>query len=170
MQFHFEIVNTKFGKFYILDSQQGLHFILKKNDKRIKPLTKNYNPIKGLFNKNITKVFQNNTLGNKTPLKVKIKFLECSEFQKIVWQELLKINYGRTISYSGVANLISYPKAVRAVASAVGKNPISIIVPCHRVIRKNGLIGGYAWGIKMKKALLDVEVLGMADSIYRGGK
>ena len=170
MQFHFEIANSKFGKFYILDSQQGLHYILKKNDKKIKSLTKNYNPIKGLFNKNIIKVFQSNTLGNKTTLKVKIKFLECSEFQKIVWKELLKINYGRTISYSGVANLISYPKAVRAVASAVGKNPISIIVPCHRVIRKNGSIGGYAWGVKMKKELLDVEVVGMADSIYRGGK
>ena len=158
MQFHFEIANSKFGKFYILDSQQGLHFILKKNDKKIKSLTKNYNPIKGLFNKNITKVFQSNTLGNKTTLKVKIKFLECSEFQKIVWKELLKINHGRTISYSEVANLILYPKAVRAVASAVGKNPISIIVPCHRVIRKNGLIGDYAWGVKMKRALLDVEV------------
>ena len=158
MQFHFEIVNSKFGKFYILDSQHGLHFILKNNDKRIKSLTKNYNPIKGLFNKNITKIFQSNALGNKTALKFKIKFLECSGFQKIVWKELLKINHGRTISYSEVANLISYPKAVRAVASAVGKNPISIIVPCHRVIRKNGAIGDYAWGVKMKRALLDVEV------------
>ncbi len=170
MQFHFEIVNSKFGKFYILDSRQGLHFILKNNDKRINPLIKNYNPIKGLFNKNIIKVFQSNALGNKIALKVKIKFLECSEFQKTVWKELLKINFGRTISYSEVANFISYPKAVRAVASAIGKNPISIIVPCHRVIKKNGLIGGYAWGVKMKRALLDVEVLGMADSIYRGGK
>ena len=158
MQFHSEIVNSKFGKFYILDSRKGLHFILKNNDKRVKALIESYNPIKGLFNKNIIKVFKSNVLGNKIALKVKIKFLECSEFQKTVWKELLKINYGRTISYSGVANLISYPKAVRAVASAVGKNPISIIVPCHRVIRKNGLIGGYAWGIKMKRALLDVEV------------
>ena len=97
-------------------------------------------------------------IGNKIALKVKIKFLECSEFQKIVWKELLKINHGRTISYSEVANLILYPKAVRAVASAVGKNPISIIVPCHRVIRKNGMIGDYVWGVKMKRALLDVEV------------
>jgi O-6-methylguanine DNA methyltransferase len=157
MQFHFEIVNSKFGKFYILDSQEGLHFILKNNDKRTKSLKK-YNPIKGLFNKNIIKVFQSNAHGNKTTLKVKIKFLECSEFQKIVWKKLLKINHGRTISYSEVAKLISYPKAVRAVASAVGKNPISIIVPCHRVIRKNGLIGDYVWGVKMKRALLDVEV------------
>ena len=158
MQFHFEIVNSKFGKFYILDSRQGLHFILKNNDKRIKSLKKNYKPIKGLLNKNTIKVFQSNSLGKKYPSKLKIKFLECSEFQKIVWKELLKINHGRTISYSEVANLILYPKAVRAVASAVGKNPISIIVPCHRVIRKNGLIGDYAWGAKMKRALLDVEV------------
>ena len=91
-------------------------------------------------------------------LKVKIKFLECSEFQMIVWKELLKIKQGTTIFYSEIANLISYPKAIRAVASAVGKNPISVIVPCHRVIRKNGFIGGYVWGVKMKKALLDVEV------------
>ena len=158
MQFHFEIVNSKFGKFYILDSRQGLHFILKNNDKRIKSLKKNYKPIKGLLNKNTIKVFQSNSLGKKYPSKLKIKFLECSEFQKIVWKELLKINHGRTISYSEVANLILYPKAVRAVASAIGKNPISIIVPCHRVIRKNGMIGDYAWGVKMKRALLDVEV------------
>ena len=64
----------------------------------------------------------------------------------------------RVISYSDVAKQILYPKAVRAVASAIGKNPISIIVPCHRVIRKNGMIGDYAWGVKMKRALLDVEV------------
>jgi len=158
MQFHFEIVNSKFGKFYILDSRQGLHFILKNNDKRIKSLKKNYKPIKGLLNKNTIKVFQSNSLGKKYPSKLKIKFLECSEFQKIVWKELLKINHGRTISYSEVANLILYPKAVRAVASAIGKNPISVIVPCHRVIRKNGMIGDYVWGVKMKRALLDVEV------------
>ena len=158
MQFHFEIVNSKFGKFYILDSQQGLHFILKNNDKRIKTLKKKYKPIKGLFNKNTIKAFQSNSLGKKYPSKLKIKFLECSEFQKIVWKELLKINHGRTISYSEVANLILYPKAVRAVASAIGKNPISVIVPCHRVIRKNGMIGDYVWGVKMKRALLDVEV------------
>ena len=107
MQFHFEIVNSKFGKFYILDSRQGLHFILKNNDKRIKSLTKNYNPIKGLFNKNTIKVFQSNALGNKTTLKVKIKFLECSEFQKVVWEELLKIKHGTTNFYFEIANLTS---------------------------------------------------------------
>ena len=104
MQFHSEIVNSKFGKFYILDSKKGLHFILKNNDKRVKALIKSYNPIKGLFNKNIIKVFQSNVLGNKIALKFKIKFLECSEFQKIVWKELLKIKQGTTTSYSEIAN------------------------------------------------------------------
>ena len=56
------------------------------------------------------------------------------------------------------------------MATAVGKNPVGIIVPCHRVIAKDGRLGGYAWGIKMKAKLLDIEVSGMADSIYRGGK
>ena len=57
----------------------------------------------------------------------------------------------------------SYQSAIRAVATAVGKNPIGIIIPCHRVIAKDGSLGGYAWGIKMKAELLDIEVGGMAD-------
>ena len=71
---------------------------------------------------------------------------------------------------SNLAEKLCLKSAVRAVASAVGKNPISILIPCHRIIRKDGSLGGYAWGRKMKRELLDVEVSGMADSIYRGGK
>ena len=73
-------------------------------------------------------------------------------------------------SYSQLALRTPYQKAIRAVASAVGKNPIGIIVPCHRVIAKDGSLGGYAWGVKMKAKLLDMEVSGIADSTYRGGK
>ena len=87
-----------------------------------------------------------------------------------MWKQLLKIKYGTIISYSDLALQTPYPNAIRAVASAVGKNPISVIVPCHRVVRKDGFVGNYAWGVKMKKKLLDIEVSGMADSIYRGGK
>ena len=77
---------------------------------------------------------------------------------------------GQTFSYSYLAAKLCVKSAVRAVASAVGKNPISILIPCHRIIRKNGSLGGYVWGPKMKRELLDMEVSGMADSIYRGGK
>ena len=87
---------------------------------------------------------------------IKVAF-QGTEFQKSVWLALRRIPYGQTRSYSDVAQSIGKPEAVRAVASAVAKNPIAIIVPCHRVIRSNGEIGEYAWGSSLKKKLLDLE-------------
>ncbi|MGE4396225.1 MAG: methylated-DNA--[protein]-cysteine S-methyltransferase, partial [Sulfurimonas sp.] len=66
-----------------------------------------------------------------------------TEFQKGVWNTLLKIPYGKTVSYAKEAQMLGSPKAVRAVANANGKNPIAILIPCHRVISSNGSIGGY---------------------------
>lgn len=83
--------------------------------------------------------------------------LDGSDFQKKVWNILLKINYGITISYKEEAMLISKPKAYRAVANANGKNPISIITPCHRVIASNGTMGGYSGGVWRKEFLLNLE-------------
>ncbi|MCX8056892.1 MAG: methylated-DNA--[protein]-cysteine S-methyltransferase [Ignavibacteria bacterium] len=80
-----------------------------------------------------------------------------TEFQKRVWQELLKIPFGKTLSYRDVANRIKNPKAVRAVGQAIGKNPISIVVPCHRVIGSDGSLTGYASGLKRKEWLLKHE-------------
>ncbi len=78
-------------------------------------------------------------------------------FQIEVWQELLKIPYGKTISYKEEAINIKKPKAYRAVANANGKNNLSIIVPCHRVVANNGNIGGYTGGIDIKEFLLKLE-------------
>lgn len=80
-----------------------------------------------------------------------------TDFQKKVWQELLQIPYGKTISYLQEANNIKQPKAFRAVANANGKNKISIIVPCHRVIANNGKLGGYGGGLDKKQYLLKLE-------------
>ncbi|KEI34794.1 methylated-DNA--protein-cysteine methyltransferase [Francisella sp. W12-1067] len=80
-----------------------------------------------------------------------------TDFQKQAWQELLKIPYGKTISYLEQAQNIGKAKAYRAVANANGKNPISIIVPCHRVINANGKLGGYTGGIEKKIFLLNCE-------------
>ena len=80
-----------------------------------------------------------------------------TEFQKRVWKELLKIPFGQTISYRELASRIGDEKAVRAVGSANGQNPISIIIPCHRVIGSDGNLVGYGWGIEKKKWLLDFE-------------
>lgn len=80
-----------------------------------------------------------------------------TEFQKRVWQALLTIPFGETRSYSDIAHQIGNPKAVRAVGAANGKNPISIIAPCHRVIGSNGTLTGFAGGLTAKQTLLQLE-------------
>ena len=78
-------------------------------------------------------------------------------FQRLVWGELRRIDYGRTSSYGEVAMAIGAPTASRAVGGANGRNPISIIVPCHRVVGRNGLLTGYAGGLTAKQWLLEHE-------------
>jgi methylated-DNA-[protein]-cysteine S-methyltransferase len=78
-------------------------------------------------------------------------------FQRAVWQALLRIAPGQTATYGGLAAQIGQPRAVRAVGAAVGRNPVSIIVPCHRVIGRDGQMTGYAGGLERKKALLLLE-------------
>ena len=78
-------------------------------------------------------------------------------FQQKVWQALLTIPYGETTSYQAIAEQVGSPKAVRAVGAANGKNPIGIIVPCHRVIGKSGKLTGYAGGLSRKSWLLNIE-------------
>ena len=78
-------------------------------------------------------------------------------FQRQVWDALLHIPYGKTRSYQDIANAINNPKAVRAVGSSNARNPIAIVIPCHRVIGANGKLTGYAGGLQYKRALLDLE-------------
>ncbi len=80
-----------------------------------------------------------------------------SDFQKQVWEALVKIPYGTTTSYSTLSAIIQYPEAIRAVAGANGANALAIIVPCHRVIGSNGTLTGYAGGLSAKKKLLAIE-------------
>ncbi|MCC7160559.1 MGMT family protein [Candidatus Nomurabacteria bacterium] len=91
--------------------------------------------------------------------KVNIEKLKGTAFQKKVWEALLKIPKGKTITYKELAKNIGKPKAVRAVANAVGANPVPITIPCHRVIRSDGTLGGYSGkgGVKTKRALLIKE-------------
>lgn len=83
--------------------------------------------------------------------------VEGTEFQKKVWKELSRIPYGRTCSYRDVARRIKQEKAVRAVGTANGRNPVCIIVPCHRVIASDGSLGGYTAGLEIKSKLLEIE-------------
>lgn len=83
--------------------------------------------------------------------------LRGTTFQKSVWQALLDIRRGEVKSYGDVANDLGMPKAARAVGSAVGENPVSLIVPCHRVLQKSGGLGNYGWGTDLKRQILEEE-------------
>ena len=78
-------------------------------------------------------------------------------FQIKVWEALLSVPSGQVTSYSEIAQVVGNPKAVRAVGSAIGRNPVSWLIPCHRALRKSGAIGGYHWGLPMKRAMLAYE-------------
>jgi len=84
-------------------------------------------------------------------------YLEGTDFQKEVWTALMEIAWGETWTYSQLAHIIGRPKAVRAVGAANGRNPISIVIPCHRVIGANGTLTGYAGGLECKRWLLQHE-------------
>ena len=81
-----------------------------------------------------------------------------TEFQKLVWSAIAKIPVGTTMTYQQLAISIGRKSSVRAVASACGANPVAVVIPCHRVLRSDGGMGGYRWGVQRKKALLALEV------------
>lgn len=90
-------------------------------------------------------------------IKLTPDFLTGTDFEKKVWSELMKVPYGKTISYKGMAGLAGKPNACRATGTAIGKNPLLILVPCHRVIKSSGEMGNFSSGVKIKKFLLDLE-------------
>ena len=83
--------------------------------------------------------------------------IQATAFQRRVWQELKAIPRGATKSYSKIAADIGHPKAARAVARACATNPVAVAIPCHRVVREDGAMGGYRWGVDRKKKLLALE-------------
>jgi AraC family transcriptional regulator of adaptative response/methylated-DNA-[protein]-cysteine methyltransferase len=88
----------------------------------------------------------------ETPL-----FLIGAPFQIKVWEALLRVPTGHVTTYSDIARAIGHPQAVRAVGTAVGRNPVSWLIPCHRALRKSGGLGGYHWGLPVKRAMLAWE-------------
>ncbi|MEM9227384.1 MAG: MGMT family protein [Verrucomicrobiota bacterium] len=81
-------------------------------------------------------------------------------FQEQVWAQLIRIPQGETRTYADIAAAIGQPKAVRAVGTAVGRNPLAYLIPCHRVVRSDGTLGGYRWGGQIKQRLLAAESAG----------
>ena len=90
--------------------------------------------------------------------------LRGTEFQKAVWRAIYRIPYGRLSSYGRLAAAVGRPRAARAVGNAVGANPLALVIPCHRVIRSDGSLGGFGGGLNLKRYLLSIEgVLPQAD-------
>ena len=96
-------------------------------------------------------------VAGSSPTKPLPVLLRGSAFQLKVWEALLKIPEGRLVSYDQIANAIGQPTASRAVGTAIGSNPVGYLIPCHRVIKKTGLFGGYRWGMARKQAMLGWE-------------
>lgn len=96
-------------------------------------------------------------LGKRKRFSVPVDLTSATNFQKSVWNMLCKIPYGKTISYKEIARRIGKPKAVRAVGNACAQNPVPVLIPCHRVIRSNGKLGGFSAGLDVKRRLLEIE-------------
>ncbi len=95
--------------------------------------------------------------GEQVVFREAIAFLEGTPFQHAVWQNLMHIPYGKVSTYRSVSQKLNKPSAARAVGNACGKNPLPIVVPCHRVVREDGTLGGYTGGIGIKTHLLKIE-------------
>jgi len=95
--------------------------------------------------------------GQRVTFPDELDLSEATSFQRQVWEKTRLIPYGETRSYAWVAEQIGKPQAVRAVGQALGKNPLPLIIPCHRVLNSNGQLGGFGGGVEMKKQLLSLE-------------
>jgi len=144
-------VDTAFGCFELKGSELGLQSV-----RRIDTPPKEAKEIPTELTaavEQLLEYFQ----GERQAFELELDWGNATDFNQSVWQELLKIPYGHTTSYSAIAEKINNPAAVRAVGLANRNNPIAIIVPCHRVIAKDGKLQGYFYGLDMKRALLELE-------------
>ena len=156
--FYFDKIKTNIGNIFILECQKGICCILPSNEPRVKKIQLELNPQQGLiYYKKIKKNLIRFLEKKEKLIRFPVYFILGSPFQISVWKQLLKIPYGSVSTYSSIAEKVQNLKAVRAVGNAVGKNLIMIFIPCHRVIRKSGSLGGYAWGMSIKKKILHIE-------------
>lgn len=157
MSYVYKTMESPVGKLKLVAKGPKLYAILWENDKpdrvRLGPMCEeSNNPVLSEAERQLQDYFA----GNRNRFELELDFAG-TEFQRKVWQALLSIPFGETRSYSDIAVQIGHAKAVRAVGAANGKNPISIIAPCHRVVGKSGDLTGFAGGLDVKKTLLALE-------------
>ncbi|PXW21583.1 methylated-DNA--[protein]-cysteine S-methyltransferase [Pantoea sp. JKS000250] len=155
--YYFKPIATPVGELKLVASDSGLAGILWENDDpkrtRFLPQTRNDDhPILIETERQLSEYFTGERHCFELPLD-----MVGTDFQKKVWQALVAIPFGETRSYSQIAREIGHPQAVRAVGAANGRNPLSIVAPCHRVIGANGKLTGFAGGLDIKASLLALE-------------
>jgi methylated-DNA-[protein]-cysteine S-methyltransferase len=157
MNLFYKFIDSPIGKLKLVASGKGLVAILWENDNprrvRLGDLTeKNDHSILAETERQLQEYFT----GKRKTFSLLLD-MRGTDFQKQVWEALLAIPFGETRSYGQLANQLGNPAATRAVGAANGRNPISIIVPCHRVIGFNGKLTGFAGGLEAKSFLLNLE-------------
>ncbi|XP_055297874.1 methylated-DNA--protein-cysteine methyltransferase-like [Sitodiplosis mosellana] len=162
-----KVIESPIGALIAVSNENNLLFLTpiggKHLDSELQQLTKVFSksivedddskPLK-LLESELNEYFIGDLMEFKTPFEMNAI---GTEFQQSVWNEIHKIEYGKTSTYSELARKIGKPKSYRAVANACGRNPISIVIPCHRVLASNNGLGGYSSGVEKKVLLLDLE-------------
>nr|WP_319800665.1 methylated-DNA--[protein]-cysteine S-methyltransferase [Luteolibacter arcticus] len=167
MSFHYKTMPSPVSLLKLVASDQGLTAILWENDNpnrvRLGPLLEDSShPLLLETERQLAEYFA----GERTEFSLPLDFIG-TEFQRKVWHALTTIPFGETRSYRQIAIQVGSPDAVRAVGAANGKNPISIVAPCHRVIGTNGKLTGFAGGLEAKAFLLELESKALSPDSFR---
>lgn len=157
LKINYSVHPTPFGEALVASSPQGICYLTfgETIEKMVQDFHENFpNALKERMDSNfheeiLSYFFQQKK--NHSPIHLHLK---GTEFQHLVWQELLNIPFSSLVSYQQIANNINKPKASRAIGTAIGSNPVSLLIPCHRVIQSSGKLGGYMWGLERKSAIL----------------
>ncbi|WP_165064373.1 methylated-DNA--[protein]-cysteine S-methyltransferase [Paludisphaera rhizosphaerae] len=157
MSYVYKTMRSPVGTLKLVASGAGLAAVLGENDNprrvRLGTATRDdHDPVLGKAERQLEEYFE----GNRRTFSIELDF-KGTPFQKKVWEALLEIPYGETRSYGAIAAAVGEPKAMRAVGAANGRNPISIIAPCHRVVGASGRLTGFAGGLEAKAFLLRLE-------------
>lgn len=165
LQLHYTVRACALGQVLVAATPNGIAAVLLGDDKSalIDDLQQRYplaelgtgGPVLHRWSDTVLEILAHPSLQHIVPLDVQ----GGTEFQRKVWKALRSIPPGQTRSYGQVAKHLEQPQAVRAVASACAANPLAVLVPCHRVLRSDGGLGGYRWGLQRKQLLLKMERL-----------
>jgi methylated-DNA-[protein]-cysteine S-methyltransferase len=163
MKLYYTVLDSKIGRILVTRTDKGLNNLLfhqptwgkffeelkkKKNIELVRDENK-FSKLKKELNQYLS--------GKKVGFTEKLDLSSGTLFQQKVWKKMLEVPFGKTISYKKLAAMVGSPKKARAVGNACATNPVSIIVPCHRIIKSDGGLGGYGGGIELKKRLLKLE-------------